>query len=579
MSGMTQRRAPPQGRGGVELTRLMRKERFREGLDGGVGAPDGLAGSRPGPASRAGASATYAVALLCVIGAILAADQNLMAPNLTKVSAGGGPAPPGRCRRRRPRGRAGRAAAEPAPRAARPQIARDLGMTDEERDSKLAGWTAAVFFLVGAPASLVAGWADPFVDRVRALFLVVLLGEGPLVLMLFVREYWQLLCIRVMTGVAVGGTLPLVFSLLSDMFPESQRSFVSSLAMMSNGAGLVLGQGIAGALGPALGWRAPFALIGVASSAASLALWAAVPDPPRGAMDGPAPGGAGGGGGEEAAPLVPAPAPGPGRDGRPRRRGAGAGGGEGAAPPHPPAPPGRPGADTWGRLARAWSVPSNALVFLQGVPGSLPWGMMMVFMNDYLAQDQGMGVPRATLVLMMFGVGGGVGTLLGGAAGQWLYNRRAEWMVAFFSAAVLSGTAPVLTMVLADMSRLPLAVPAGLALVGGVVIVVAGPNIRAVTMNVNPPDTLGLALALHATLDDVGRGLGPALVAPMVRALGRRGAFVLATLGWVPCAGMLFALVFTVRRDQARKEAVLRGAGGGGGGAGERGGGAGAHRV
>lgn len=32
--------------------------------------------------------------------------------------------------------------------------------------------------------------------------------------------------------------------------------------MVSNGVGLVIGQGIAGVLGPVLGWRIPFAIVG-----------------------------------------------------------------------------------------------------------------------------------------------------------------------------------------------------------------------------------------------------------------------------------------------------------------------------
>lgn len=158
------------------------------------------------------------------------------------------------------------------------------------------------------------------------------------------------------------------------------------------------------------------------------------------------------------------------------------------------------------RLWHTWSIPSNALIFLQGVPGSLPWGMVMVFFSDYLAQvslglvpcswpsgggrqgrpphaaadrspwrglrqlgivrqqhrgeegsrygtsscwpdalvlrrlqDKGLGVAQATLILMLFGIGGGVGTVLGGVIGQALYNRRKEYMVLFFSGGVVAG--------------------------------------------------------------------------------------------------------------------------------------------
>jgi len=34
----------------------------------------------------------------------------------------------------------------------------------------------------------------------------------------------------------------------------------------------------------------------------------------------------------------------------------------------------------------------------QGLPGCLPWGMLLVFFNDFLAQQKGFSVPAATLV-------------------------------------------------------------------------------------------------------------------------------------------------------------------------------------
>ena len=40
--------------------------------------------------------------------------------------------------------------------------------------------------------------------------------------------------------------------------------------------------------------------------------------------------------------------------------------------------------------------PTNVLGFLQGIPGCVPWSIIGVFMNDYLAVDKGLGVEHAT---------------------------------------------------------------------------------------------------------------------------------------------------------------------------------------
>lgn len=47
---------------------------------------------------------------------------------------------------------------------------------------------------------------------------------------------------RLLTGVSVGGAFPLLYSLLGDMFPISQRAFVSSFIQIATGAGVFVGQ-------------------------------------------------------------------------------------------------------------------------------------------------------------------------------------------------------------------------------------------------------------------------------------------------------------------------------------------------
>ena len=60
-------------------------------------------------------------------------------------------------------------------------------------------------------------------------------------------------------------------------------------------------------------------------------------------------------------------------------------------------------------------------------------------------------------------------------------------------------------------------------------------------MNVNEPETRGVALALHVVLDDLGKGFGPALVALLITALGRQLAFSQSVAGWLPCGILIGA--------------------------------------
>ena len=191
----------------------------------------------------------YTVGLLTLTAAMLYADQNLLAPNLS-------------------------------------QAAEEFGFSEREKDVKLGGWLQLAFFVVGSPASLVIGWlADKPIPRTRLFFLTVLIGEGPCLATYWVKTYWQLFAVRAMTGVAVGGCLPLLFSLCGDLFPPEERAYVASFLTIATGAGIALGQIMAGTVGPTYGWRLPFLLAAAPAICLAGILYLTVREPKRGSQE------------------------------------------------------------------------------------------------------------------------------------------------------------------------------------------------------------------------------------------------------------------------------------------------------
>ena len=190
----------------------------------------------------------YAVALLTLTSAFLYADQNLLSPNLSAV-------------------------------------AEEFGLDDREKDLYLGGYLQLAFFIVGAPASLLIGWLADKTNRVRLLAIVVAIGEGPCLGTYWVETYWQLFAARALTGVAVGGCLPLLFSICGDLFQTNERAYVATFLTVATGAGIAIGQIMAGTVGPAFGWRLPFVLAAAPAIALALLTYATVDEPERGAME------------------------------------------------------------------------------------------------------------------------------------------------------------------------------------------------------------------------------------------------------------------------------------------------------
>ena len=187
-----------------------------------------------------------ATALYLATTALLFADQNLLAPNLSAIAS-------------------------------------EFGFDDDERDERLGGDIAIAFFMVGLPASFLVGCLADVVERRGLLFLlVVLVGEGACLATYFAattfrRLYW---C-RALTGVGVGGALPLVYSVLGDCYEPRERGRASSAIGVGCGVGISIGQGVSGFLGPRYGWRAPFLVVSIPAIMFALLVYMCVPEVER----------------------------------------------------------------------------------------------------------------------------------------------------------------------------------------------------------------------------------------------------------------------------------------------------------
>ena len=441
----------------------------------------------------------FAFVVMCLGLALVFADQNLLAPNLTA-------------------------------------IANDLDLSPEERDYKLGGQIAFAFFLLGAPAAILIGSLADYYSRTKLFAWTLLLGSCPNVLAWYpgVTTFGQLYWLRALTGIAVGGAAPLTYSLSSDLFPPSERTKMSAVTGLSMTFGVVGGQAIAGFLGERYGWRLPFAVVAVPGMCVAMVLMFFVEEPVRGGMEEhPDATSLDNEENEETESLV-------------RSR--------------PSTPPIRRGMlhAQLGTL-RAFAKKVNGIVsvrtvqffLIQGIAGCVPWSMINTFFNDYLAQDKGLGVQTSTTLLIAFAIGGMVGTIFAGWYGQILYNDNPVRVSFFMGTTAFLGCIPTSYLVLADYSTstLDVAFKCTLAFITGGIACCVGVNIRALLLNVLHPINRGTAFSLFMLTDDLGRGLGPVVVAMFVSMFGRETAFFISVLFWIPCAILLVASSLTLQKD------------------------------
>ena len=139
----------------------------------------------------------WALALFSMTTVLLFADQNLMSPNLTA-------------------------------------IAEYFDLDDEERDRKLGGDISLAFFIVGAPASFLVGLLADTGNRAKIFGWTVFIGEAACFLTYFVQTYTQLYVCRAVTGFSIGGALPVIYSILGDLFGAEGRFSCHNFCQMKS---------------------------------------------------------------------------------------------------------------------------------------------------------------------------------------------------------------------------------------------------------------------------------------------------------------------------------------------------------
>jgi MFS transporter, AAHS family, 4-hydroxybenzoate transporter len=137
-------------------------------------------------------------------------------------------------------------------------------------------------FAIGLLGTLIGGFLLGYLgDRIgrRPAVIIASAGFGLLTLCFaFASGYWSLLGLRLISGIPLGGALPLAWALNMEYVPKRYRSTVVTVVMMGFSAGTGLGGPIAVWLIPMLGWKAVFVLGGAAAVLCAAILFLALPE-------------------------------------------------------------------------------------------------------------------------------------------------------------------------------------------------------------------------------------------------------------------------------------------------------------
>ena len=157
-----------------------------------------------------------------------------------------------------------------------PQIAAEFGIGND----RLGPVFSAALLGMTAGALLFGTLGDRFGRRRTMIFCVVLFGGGTL-LTAFASSVTQLMLLRLVTGLGLGGALPNAVTLVAECAPGRHRALLVTLMYIGFSVGGLLGGVIAGSLVIDHGWRVMFYVGGGLPLVLSVVLVALLPESPQ----------------------------------------------------------------------------------------------------------------------------------------------------------------------------------------------------------------------------------------------------------------------------------------------------------
>ncbi|HVU79090.1 MAG TPA: MFS transporter [Gaiellaceae bacterium] len=389
------------------------------------------------------------------------------------------------------------------------------------------GLLVSVTSLVAAVASLPFGMLADRVRRTKTLAIAIAFWSVAMVWSATVSNFQELLLTRLALGAVTAAAGPLVASLVGDYFPSEERGRVYGWVLAGELVGAGVGFAVTGDIA-ALSWRAAFFILAIPAVVLAVFVWQ-MPEPKRGGSSHHEPHQA-----TDAQRLARErgiePDEGLVLDGDPRRMGIIA------------------------ATRYVLRIRTNVVLIIASACGYYFLAGVQTFGIEFTTHQYGIDQPLASLLLLLVGIGGIVGVLSGGAAGDWLLRRGNVngriWVSAITAAlACVFFVPPIFARSAVD------AVP--YLIVATLFLSAQNPPLDAARLDIVVPLVWGRAEAVRTLVRTVAQALAPLVfggVSDYVFGGGRTGlqwTFVVMVVPLAASAYFLFTGLRTYPRDVA----------------------------
>ncbi len=379
-----------------------------------------------------------------------------------------------------------------------PILMKEFSITEKE-----LGYISSAFVFLSSFMTMVWGVLSDFKKRKLLLLIGVFVGEIPCFLTAFVTNFYELFFLRMLTGIGIGSIIPIGYSLIADFFYREERGKGYSYIETSFGLGTLLGMILAGLIP---NWRIPFIIAAIPNFILAPIFYVVTKEPKRGQS-------------------------------------------ERELEIHINSNNYQTKFDIT-TLKKSLLTKTNQLIFLQGMIGTIPWGIITTWFISFFIFSRNIPKEVATFMLLLIGLAAVMGSFTGGFLGDFFEKKILGGRSLVSGFGILIGMIFSIILVMFPFpSEFNIFIWIGLFIYSVLLIQFvsfAGPNVRAIVSEVNLPEDRGTVFGIFNILDNIGKSIGPALGGLTIHLLENYFLYsksesyfytlVFGMLFWLPCS-------------------------------------------
>jgi MFS family permease len=386
-----------------------------------------------------------------------------------------------------------------------PEIIAEFGITKTQMGAVLTG-----ALIMGTILYPVWGYLYDRFARAKLLALASFIWGSTTWVSAIVKTYPGFLATRASTGID-DSSYPGLYSLIADYFEPKMRGKIYGILQLTQPIGYLLGMVMALMLAPSIGWRSVFYITGGLGILLAALILFGVKDMPRGQAE-----------------------------------------------------PELQGLDEIGQYQFSWEQAKQVFkkrsmwfIFLQGFAGVFPWNVITYWFFTYLAEERGYDensilFTMAPIIIILAG-----GYFLGGALGDWLFNRTLNGRVITSSIGVLTGAIFLYFAINTPVeNRTAFFVLMALT---AIFMPLSSPNVISTVYDITLPEVRSTALAVEYFIENSGAAIAPLLAGIIADASDLRTAILTICIStWVLCFFLYLGALFFVPKDIKTLRAQLK---------------------